>query len=685
MLQSHYSTIYGAVSNEQGVQFTVFSRTAQSMRVLLYDDVADTDPSRVIEFNPITSRFGDIWTMFVRGLRPGTLYHFQADGPFDPDHGHRFNGRARLIDPYAHALAGTFQSAADGIIRPPKCVVMSDTFDWNGDRHLCRPLSETIIYELHVRGFTRSPTSKVKFPGTYLGVIDKIPYLKKLGITAVELMPVQDFLETHWDGASRHRGNYWGYDPLAFFAPHRGYAVDQAPGAQVREFKQMVQALHAEGIEVILDVVFNHTAESDARGPTLSFRGLENSVYYLLENGGRDYANYSGCGNSVNGNHPVVREMIFHCLRHWAIEYHIDGFRFDLASILSRDRRGSLVPNPPLVEAIAEDPFLADLKLIAEAWDAGGAYQVGSFSDVRWAEWNGRYRDDMRRFWNGFDLSLSSVATRVAGSSDLYQKGSREPSHGINFITAHDGYTLNDLVSFARKHNELNGEQNRDGDNQNFSINFGCEGETENPVIESRRLIQIKNFLATLFLSQGVPMLLAGDEFRRTQQGNNNAYCQNNDISWLDWSRAEKHEDLQRFVRELIAFRRSQAALRRDRFLTGRPDWENELPDVSWHNAYGLPVDWLRDRASLTCLLGRTHANARECAGRAVMIMLHASEIRQTFEIPPLAAAFKWRTVIDTAAPSPQDIFPQLDGPQLATRTILMPGPCVKCYVESAI
>ena len=684
-MQTHYSLIYGAVSHTDGVQFSVFSRSATGMRVLLYDAVDDPEPARIIELDPYVNRLGDIWTIFVPKLQHGDLYHFQADGPFDPDKGQRFNSRARLIDPYARALAGTFLPARDNVIRPPKCVVINDHYDWEGDRHINRPLSETIIYELHVRGFTQSSTSGVQHPGTYLGVIEKIPYLKKLGVTAVELMPVQDFMEQHWDGFSTSRRNYWGYDPLAFFAPHRGYAVSKEPGAAVTEFKQMVQALHAEGIEVILDVVFNHTAESDTRGPTLGFRGLENQVYYLLEDGGRSYANYSGCGNSVNGNHPVVREMIFHCLRHWALEYHIDGFRFDLASILNRDRRGRLMPNPPLVEAIAEDPFLANIKLIAEAWDAGGAYQVGSFSHMRWAEWNGRFRDDIRRYWNGFDLSLGPVATRFAGSSDLYQKSSREPFHGVNLLTSHDGYPLSDLVSFTRKHNEANGEDNRDGDNHNFSINFGAEGPTDNPAIEARRLTQIKNLLATLFLSQGVPMLLSGDEFRRTQRGNNNAYCQDNELSWIDWSLLDKNPDLVRFVRELIAFRRSQAALRRETFLSGCTEFEGELPDVSWFNAHGLPVDWLRDRGSLTCILGRTTSNARECGGRAVLMMLHASETRQTFEFPSLTSSIRWRVVIDTSAESPDDIYPGLDGPLVKESKILMPGPCVRCFVESGL
>jgi len=441
----------------------VFSRSATAMRVLLYDKVSDPDPAEIVDFDPALNRWGDVWSVFVPQIGPGQLYHFQVDGPLEPERGHRFDPQARLIDPYAKALAGNFLPIEGGVVRPPKCVVVDDDFDWKGDRHLRRDLSETIIYEMHVRGFTRSPSSRVKHPGTYLGVIEKIPYLQLLGVTAVELMPVHEFPINDCFGQELARPNYWGYDPLAFFAPHRGYAVGHQPGCQVREFKEMVRALHHAGIEVILDVVFNHTAEGNEYGPTLSFKGLENRVYYMLANGGQHYRNFSGCGNTLNGNHPIVREMIFNCLRYWVHNYHVDGFRFDLASIFSRDREGNLVPNPPLVETIAEDPLLADTKIIAEAWDAAGAYQVGSFANLRWAEWNGRYRDDLRRYWRGDAHMLGAVATRIAGSSDLYEAGGRNPYHSINFITCHDGFTLNDLVSYGEKHNEANGEGGPDG------------------------------------------------------------------------------------------------------------------------------------------------------------------------------------------------------------------------------
>jgi glycogen operon protein len=634
------------------------------MRVLLYDKVSDREPSEVIAFDRETDRWGDIWSIFVPNLKAGQLYHFQADGPFEPEVGHRFDRTARLIDPYARALAGNFLPSDDGVIRPPKCVVVDDNFDWQGDRHIRRDLSETVIYEMHVRGFTRSPSSGVKHPGTYLGVIEKIPYLKSLGVTAVELMPVHEFPTNGFWGEKKERANYWGYDSMGFFSPHRGYAASDEPGAQVNEFKEMVRALHAEGIEVILDVVFNHTAEGNELGPTLSFKGLENQVYYMLAGGGAYYKNYSGCGNTVNGNHPVVREMIFLCLRHWVHNYHIDGFRFDLASILSRDRNGELVPNPPLIENISEDPLLADTKIIAEAWDAAGAYQVGSFSHMRWAEWNGHYRDDIRRFWRGNHGMCGPFATRLAGSSDLYQPGGRQPYHSINFVVSHDGFTMNDLVSYESKHNEANGEGNRDGDNNNYSCNYGIEGPTRNRDIDRLRLRQIKNKLATLFLSQGVPMLLSGDECRRTQRGNNNAYCQDNALSWFDWELVEKHEELVRFTRELIHFRREEPTVRRQDFFNGQPAQPGELPDVAWFGPDGQPMEWSQCTGSLTCVFGAVHhVDPALPPPRSVMMLFHAGHEPCQFKLPKLPRKVDWRLLADTAAPAPKDVFPNGDGP----------------------
>lgn len=665
-LQFTHGLPYGAIVHDSGVQFVVFSRSARQMRLLTYDDVQDREPAEIIDFNPRTDRWGDIWSIFVPGLKPGTLYHFQADGPYDPSRGQWFNGQARLIDPYAKALAGNFQPSDDGVIRPPKCVVIDEYFDWQGDRHLRRDVSETIIYEMHVRGFTADPSSKVKAPGTYLGVIEKIPYLKSLGVTAVELMPVHEFPTRGYRGETLQRANYWGYDPLAFFAPHSGYASSPVPGAQVHEFKTMVKALHQAGIEVILDVVFNHTCEGNEHGPVLSFKGLENQVYYMLDNCGSRYKNFTGCGNTVNGNHPVVREMIFHCLRHWVHNYHVDGFRFDLASILSRNRDGEIVANPPIVEMIAEDPLLADTKIIAEAWDAAGAYQVGSFGDHRWGEWNGRYRDDVRRFWRGDGGTLGAFATRLAGSSDLYEQAGRPPHCSINFITSHDGFTLNDMVSYRDKHNEANGEHNRDGDNNNLSDNYGVEGPTTRAVIELLRVRQIKNMLATLLVSQGVPMLLAGDECRRTQRGNNNAYCQNNDTSWFDWTLVERNAELLRFAKALIHFRRTQPSVRREHFLSGVPSAEGDLPDLSWYGAFGTAVDWHGHDLTLICLLKAPplEQDPRRL-GRDVLLMANATSESREFIIPPAAKGMNWRLLADTAEPAPHDVFPQLDGPEL--------------------
>ena len=677
-LQFSYPLPYGAILRDGGVQFVVYSKSATAMRVLLYQRVTDREPNRLVECNPDTDRWGDVWSVFVPGLKPGQLYHYQAEGPFDPAQGQRFSPQARLIDPYARALAGRFLPADDGVVRPPKCVVVDDAFDWKGDRHLKRPLAETIIYETHVRGFTRSPSSDTDEPGTYTGIIEKIPYLKSLGVTAIELMPVNEFPIEEPDGSKPRRAYYWGYDPMAFFSPHRGYMSGNKPGDQVRQFKEMVRELHAAGIEIILDVVFNHTAEGNETGPTFCFKGLENKVYYMLNENGT-YKNFSGCGNTVNGNHPVMREMIFHCLRHWVHNYHVDGFRFDLASILSRNRYGEIVPNPPLVELIAEDPMLADTKIIAEAWDAAGAYQVGSFANQRWAEWNGHYRDNVRRFWRGDHGITGQMATRLSGSSDLYEPSGRRPYHSINFITSHDGYPLNDLVSYERKHNLANLEDNRDGDNTNNSCNYGVEGPTRRKSIVTVRHRQAKNFMASLLLSQGVPMILAGDEVLRTQRGNNNAYCQDNQISWFDWKLVERNAEMLRFVQALIAFRRRQPNVRRGSFLTGKAAMKNQLPDVSWYGPDGRPIDWSANGPSLTSLFGTDGLD--NPAARAVMIMLHAGGHPRAFTMPAVATDQKWRLFIDTAAEPPGDIYPDADGPMLEEHAEVLDGHTLRCYV----
>ena len=662
-LQFAYQLPFGATLQDTGVQFSVFSRSATAMRLLLYNDVADREPAEIIDFDRDTDRWGDIWSLQVPAIDNGQLYHFQASGPWDPDNGHRFDASARLIDPYAQALAGEFQQSDDGIIRPPKCVVVDDDFDWDGDRHIRHDISESVIYEMHVKGFTNSRTAKVKAPGSYLGVIEKIPYLQSLGITAVELMPVNEFPIKDIHGNQMERSNYWGYDPMSFFSPHRGYAYDQTPGAQVREFKQMVKALHSAGIEVILDVVFNHTCEGNEQGPTLSFKGLENQVYYIHSQG-KHYSNYSGCGNTLNGNHPVVREMIFHCLRHWVHNYHVDGFRFDLASILSRDRTGTLIPNPPMVELIAEDPMLADTKIIAEAWDAAGAYQVGSFGNHRWAEWNGRYRDDVRGFWRGDTGTLGALATRLSGSSDLYEHDGRPPFCSINLITSHDGFSMNDLVSYKEKHNEANGEQNCDGDNHNISDNYGAEGPTRKNSVNEVRNRQIKNMISTLLLSQGVSMLVSGDEVRRTQGGNNNAYCQDNETSWLDWGLVEKNSEMLRFVQSLIKFRRLQPTVRRKTYLTGQPVDGRKIPDVSWFAPDGALLDWGQDfLAMIAYVTAPARADDPEGLGRDLVMMFNSTGQERDFVMPEFGCGMRWNLFVDTSAETPNDVFPNVDGP----------------------
>ena len=682
--QFTYTPPFGAAVVDGGVQFSVFSRNATAMRVLLYKKPTDPEPYRTIDFDASADRWGDVWRLHVPKLRAGTLYHFQADGPWEPTAGHRFDSAARLIDPYASALAGTYLESFDGISRPPKCVVIDDDFDWDGDRHLRTPMSESIIYEMHVRGLTKSNTAKIraKEAGTYLGVIEKIPYLQSLGITAVELMPVHEFPILGSDGKKLPRPNYWGYDPMAFFAPHRGYASSKKPGGQVREFKQMVKALHEAGIEVILDVVFNHTCEGNERGPTISFKGLENSVYYILSEN-EHYSNYSGCGNTLSAGHPVVREMIFHCLRSWVHNYHVDGFRFDLASILSRDRHGNLIADAPMVELIAEDPLLADTKIIAEAWDAAGAYQVGSFGGPRWSEWNGRYRDDVRGFWRGDPHTLGALATRLCGSSDLYEHAGRPPSCSVNLVTTHDGFTMNDLVSYKEKHNTANGEDNRDGDNHNISDNYGAEGPSRKKGITTIRRQQIRNFLATLLLSQGVPTIVSGDEARRTQKGNNNAYCQDNELSWFDWRLVEKNADLVRFVSELNRFRRNQPTVRRQTFLTGQPTQGRVIPDVSWYAPGGELLDWSQNELAMTVYLtAPAPADDPSALGRDMVMMFNSTGENREFHLPRIGREVSWNLFLDTAADSPHEIYPGIDGPAPPTDKMVPVGRhSMKVYV----
>jgi glycogen operon protein len=545
----------------------------------------------------------------------------------------------------------------------PKGIVVSDDFDWRGDRPLNRPLRFSAIYETHVRSLTLHPKSGVEHPGTFRGVAEMVPYLRDLGITAVELLPVQEFDELENTRVNPRTGerlwNYWGYNTISFFAPKGRYSSSGALGEQVTEFKEMVRALHEAGIEVILDMVFNHTAEGDETGPTLCFRGLDNSIYYILEESNpRAYRNFSGCGNTLNCNHPIVRTLIMDCLRYWVVEMHVDGFRFDLGSVLGRDPSGALMENPPILQRIAEEPVLRHTKIIAEAWDAAGAYQVGWFPGGRWAEWNDRFRDDVRRFWRGDPGAVAPLATRISGSSDLYLRDGRKPFHSINFVTSHDGFTLNDLVSYAEKHNEENAEGNADGFDANLGANNGVEGETDDPAVLEARSRQVKNFLATLLLSLGTPMLLGGDEFRRTQRGNNNPWCQNNEISWYDWGLLERHGDVRRFCRELIAFRMRHHAYLRPEFYDGRDSNRNAIPDITWLTETAEPADWDPKRRALAVLIDGNKAEIdADRDDNDFFLMFNASAEETLFTVAPIPPGKEgWYRAIDTALPSPRDV-----------------------------
>jgi isoamylase len=646
----------GATVHPDGVNFSVFSKDAALVELLLFEDEHATEPSRVVSLDATEHRTYHYWHVFVPDLRPGQVYAYRAHGPFAPDRGLRFDAEKVLLDPYGLAVAvpETYDRWAGGRPGDNAAVAMKSVvadpsrYDWDGDLPLKRPFAETLIYELHVGGFTRHPSSRVAMArrGTYAGLIEKIPYLEDLGVTAVELLPVFQFDP---QDAPKGRVNYWGYQPASFFAPHHGYSSQRNPLAVLDEVRDMVKALHRAGIEVILDVVFNHTTEGGQGGPTLCYRGLANDFYYILETDKSRYADYTGCGNTLNANQPIVRRLIQDSLRYWVTQMHVDGFRFDLASILSRDENGRPLPNPPVLWDIESDPLLAGTKLIAEAWDAAGLYQVGSFVGDAWQEWNGRFRDDVRSFLKGDHGTVSRVATRLLGSPDIYGHEEREAEQSVNFVTCHDGFTLNDLVSYNRKHNEANGENNRDGSDDNLSWNCGAEGPTDDPAIEALRNRQVKNFIALNLLAAGTPMLLMGDEVRRTQRGNNNAYCQDGEISWFDWSLLERHGDIHRFVKELNAFRQ-----RRDVVAERATLSLNQLLEragIEWHGVALNRPDWSEHSHSLAFTLRSLGA------GFLLHGMFNAYWEPLTFELPPLPEGRQpWRRCIDTALPSPDDI-----------------------------
>jgi isoamylase len=674
---------FGANPSGSGTTFSAFSRHATAVSLLLFDSPQSERPVREIELDPRLNRTGDVWHVQVDGAGPGAYYLYRVDGPWQPEAGHRFNPNRLLLDPYVKAVTGSFEwnPRSDDGAAMPKGIVMADEFDWQGDRPLGRPMRFTTIYETHVRSLTLSPTSGAAHPGTFRGVTEKIPYFVDLGITALELLPVQEFDELENPRANPRTGerlqNYWGYNTISFFAPKGRYSSSGTLGEQVGEFKEMVRALHAAGIEVILDIVFNHTAEGDESGPTLCFRGWDNSIYYMLDDEDpRIYRNFTACGNTLNCNHPIVRGLIVDCLRYWVVEMHVDGFRFDLGSVLGRDRDGRLMANPPILERIAEDPVLRQTKIIAEAWDAAGAYQVGSFPGGRWAEWNDKFRSDVRRFWRGDPGMVPHVATRLAGSSDLYLRDGRKPFHSVNFITSHDGLTLNDLVSFSRKHNEENGEGNADGLTPEESANYGVEGPSRDHEIEAVRNRQVKNFLATLLLSLGTPMILGGDELRRTQRGNSNAWCQNNEISWYDWRGLEKHADVHRFCRELLSFRRRHPAFLRPEFYNGRTERHNTIPDIAWLTEEAQPADWAENRRALAMVIdGDKSEIDADRDDSDILILMNASESPVRFTLPPVPRGRQaWHRAVDTALPSPLDILEAGQEERTENQARLLPG-----------
>ena len=668
----------GATVEGDGVNFSVFSANATSVQLLLFDRYDQDRPTQVITLDPHNNKTYYYWHIFVRGVGDGQLYAYHAHGPYQPESGLRFNGNKVLLDPYARAVAyGDNWSRAeaygfgDNTFSALKSVVVdTSNYDWQGDCPLQRPMNETVIYEMHVRSFTAHPSSGVSRPGTFAGIIEKIPYLQALNITAVELLPMQQFDEQEVMRVNPLTGeplkNYWGYAPLGYFAPHLGYSSSKDARNVVDEFRDMVKALHRAGIEVILDIVFNHTAESDETGPTICFRGLENGSYYMLEPDQRYYRNFTGTGNTVNCNHSIVRRLIRECLRYWVQGLHVDGFRFDLASVLSRNERGEPILDSPILWEIESDPVLAGTKLIAEAWDAAGLYQVGAFTGDRWAEWNGQFRDDLRRFVRGDLGMVRGLAWRMTGSFDIFRNKPSYASHrSINYVTCHDGFTLADLVSYNVKHNEANGENNNDGSRENSSWNCGIEGATTNEKVLCLRRRQIKNFIALLMTARGTPLLLGGDEMARTQQGNNNAYCQDNEISWFDWRSSAEHADIYRFVRGMIALRRKHPTLTVDRVLGNKPYEETLCDGVTFHGVKSNRPDWGHYSHSLAM-------HFRGVSGEAgIYIIANAYRGPLEFELPP---EVRWKRVVDTSLDPPNDLVEEKDVPVL-TRPTYRVGP----------
>jgi glycogen operon protein len=692
----------GATWDGEGVNFALFSERATGVDLCLFDGAGTGRESRRFR---LEERTDHVWHVYLPEIRPGQYYGYRVHGQYDPDAGLRFNSHKLLLDPYAKALAGELQwsdrmfsyrigdpssdfakDLRDNAGEIPKCVVVDQAFTWGPDRPLKIPWEQTVIYELHVKGFTiQNPDVPEAVRGSYEGLASPavIDYLQALGVTAVELLPVHAFVT---DRHLHDRGlvNYWGYNTIGFFAPDSRYALSGDPGRHVREFKTMVKTLHSAGIEVILDVVYNHTAEGNHLGPTLSFRGIDNHAYYrLIESQPRYYEDFTGCGNSLNVRHPRTLQLIMDSLRYWVCEMHVDGFRFDLATTLARESHG-VDRLSAFFDIIQQDPVLSQVKLIAEPWDLGhGGYQVGNFPPG-WAEWNGRYRDTVRRYWRGDGGQISEFASRLTGSSDLYQASGRTPFASVNFVTAHDGFTLHDLVSYNMKHNEGNHEGNRDGSDENYSWNCGAEGPTSDPMISSLRERQERNLLATLFFSQGVPMLCAGDELRRTQLGNNNAYCQDNEISWIDWNVSDSGRALWMFTRTLIALRRAHPVMRRRRFYQGKKVRGSEVKDLAWFRPDGKEMrqqEWETD--FIRCLGLRLAGDAIEemddrgqlVHGETLLLLLNAHHEEVPFILPSHRASVRWDLILDTAEPSRGQgriIYKGGDCYQLTSRSLVL-------------
>lgn len=671
----------GATVKRDSVNFAIFSKHATGVKLLLFNSSEDIIPAHVIKLEPGINKTGDIWHIEVLNTGHGQLYGYKVDGLYSPAKGQIFNGHKLLTDPYSRAVTGEYKWDAPEVLAyvkdssgkqtsfnkkdntpfTVKSVVIDDSlFDWSGDKNLRYELEDSIIYEMHVRGFTVHSSSGVKHPGKFKGIIEKLPYLKELGITAIELMPIHEFNPDenikHNPVTGKRLRNYWGYSPLSFFAPANWYSCNCNSGEQVKEFKELVKACHCAGIEVILDVVYNHTGEGGIDGPICSFRGLDNSIYYMLDSN-YNYKNYSGCGNTFNCNYPVVKQLLLDSLRYWVTEMHIDGFRFDLATILGRDPQGQWIGPYSILNDIEKDPVLSGIKLIAEGWDAGGLYMVGHFPPG-WAEWNGKYRDDIRRFLKG-DGGLSGViATRLAGSSDLYGIG-RNPFHSINFITCHDGFSLRDLVSYNYKHNIENGEDNRDGADDNYSWNCGVEGKTTRPSVKNLRTRQIKNFITVLMISQGTPMILSGDEMFKTHRGNNNAYCQDNELNWLNWNDLKENREIFKFFKGIILFRKSHPALRRKDFFKGIDHDLDGLRDISWHGIKPYEPDWSYHSHSVAFMIdGCKEESGQDEDDDHIYAAINSYWKELTFELPSLEEEKNWYRVVDTYLQPPRDIMP---------------------------